>query len=75
MGEAAKQQAARNAKGTVYDAKRLIGRLASDATVKADERRWPFRVAAGEGGKAMIAATAPVQPAKFSTKTCLQKGA
>ena len=59
VGDAAKNQAARNAKGTIYDAKRLIGRLASDATVKADLKRWPFDVVAGEGGKAMIRATSP----------------
>ena len=59
VGDAAKNQAARNAKGTIYDAKRLIGRLASDSTVKADLKRWPFDVVAGEGGKAMIRATSP----------------
>ena len=59
VGDAAKNQAARNAKGTIYDAKRLIGRLASDSTVKADLKRWPFDVVGGEGGKAMIRATSP----------------
>ena len=59
VGDAAKNQAARNAKGTICDAKRLIGRLASDSTVKADLKRWPFDVVAGEGGKAMIRATSP----------------
>ena len=59
VGDPAKNQASRNAGGTIYDAKRLIGRLASDATVKADLKRWPFEVVPGEGGKAMIRATAP----------------
>ncbi|KAJ8600244.1 hypothetical protein CTAYLR_001990 [Chrysophaeum taylorii] len=59
VGEAAKAQAARNAKGTVYDAKRLIGRKWDDAVVRADAKLWPFEVVKGESGKAMISATAP----------------
>ena len=47
---------ARNAEGTICERERLIGRLASDSTVKADLKRWPFDVVAGEGGKAMIRA-------------------
>lgn len=34
IGEAAKNQAAQNPTNTVYDAKRLIGRKFSDATVQ-----------------------------------------
>ncbi|KAH8074693.1 ATP binding protein [Aureococcus anophagefferens] len=51
--------ASRNATGTIYDAKRLIGRRAGDASVKADEKRWPFAVAAGKDGKAMVKAVGP----------------
>ena len=43
VGDAAKNQAARNARGTIYDAKRLIGRLASDSTVKADLKEVALR--------------------------------
>jgi len=44
VGEAAKNQAAMNAKNTVFDAKRLIGRNFSDKTVQNDMKHWPFRV-------------------------------
>jgi heat shock protein 1/8 len=44
VGEAAKNQAAMNAKNTVFDAKRLIGRLFSDAAVQSDMKHWPFKV-------------------------------
>ncbi|KAH8057809.1 ATP binding protein [Aureococcus anophagefferens] len=54
-----KGRASRNATGTIYDAKRLIGRRAGDASVKADEKRWPFAVAAGKDGKAMVKAVGP----------------
>jgi len=58
VGEAAKNQASRNARGTIYDAKRLIGRLAADKTVKADAERWPaagvVRVLGARRGAAFI---------------------
>ncbi|XP_065210457.1 heat shock cognate 71 kDa protein-like [Planococcus citri] len=44
IGEAAKNQAARNVKNTIYDVKRLMGREFNDATVQADMKHWPFRV-------------------------------
>ena len=44
IGEAAKNQAAMNPENTVFDAKRLIGRKFSDATVQADMKLWPFEV-------------------------------
>ena len=44
VGEAAKNQAAMNASNTVFDAKRLIGRMFADATVQKDMRTWPFKV-------------------------------
>ncbi|CAD5219988.1 unnamed protein product [Bursaphelenchus okinawaensis] len=44
IGEAAKDQAARNPENTVFDAKRLIGRRYDDDTVKKDMKHWPFKV-------------------------------
>jgi len=44
VGEAAKNQAAMNPKNTIFDAKRLIGRMYSDPTVQADMKLWPFKV-------------------------------
>ena len=42
-----------NPKNTVFDAKRLIGRKFSDATVQADMKHWPFDVI-DKGGKPYI---------------------
>ncbi|KNC55714.1 hsp71-like protein [Thecamonas trahens ATCC 50062] len=53
IGDGAKLQAAMNAKNTVFDAKRLIGRLFADSTVAADMASWPFAVVEHEG-KPMI---------------------
>ncbi|CAD5216078.1 unnamed protein product [Bursaphelenchus okinawaensis] len=44
IGEAAKDQAARNPENTVFDAKRLIGRKYDDQTVQKDMKHWPFKV-------------------------------
>jgi len=44
IGDAAKNQVAMNPKNTVFDAKRLIGRQFSDATVQSDMQHWPFQV-------------------------------
>jgi len=50
VGDAAKQGAAANPKNTIFDAKRLIGRRLTDATVVSDRKLWPFNVIdAGEG--------------------------
>ena len=53
IGEAAKNQAARNPKNTVFANKRLIGRKFDDAAVQADMKHWPFKVI-NEGGKPKI---------------------
>ncbi|MHB1952384.1 MAG: molecular chaperone DnaK [Sulfobacillus sp.] len=44
VGDAAKNQCAMNPTGTVFDAKRLIGRKFSDPTVQHDIKLWPFKV-------------------------------
>lgn len=57
VGEAAKNQAAMNAKNTVFDAKRLIGRLFSEPSVASDMKHWPFRVSADSRGRPVINVT------------------
>ncbi|KAI8074087.1 hsp71-like protein [Gongronella butleri] len=53
IGDAAKNQSALNAGGTVYDAKRLIGRKFDDPEVQADMKHWSFKVIS-KGGKPVI---------------------
>lgn len=49
IGDAAKNQASLNPTNTVYDAKRLIGRRFTDATVQHDMKLWPFEVVSQDG--------------------------
>ncbi len=51
IGDAAKNQAARNPENTVFDAKRLIGRAFSDPTTQADMKLWPFKVVSSDQGQ------------------------
>jgi L1 cell adhesion molecule like protein len=53
IGDAAKQQVSRNPQGSIFDAKRLIGRRYEDTTVQADMKHWPFTVK-NQGGKPLI---------------------
>jgi len=55
IGDAAKNQVARNPENTVFDAKRLIGRKFTDQIVQADMKLWPFKLVSGTGDKPMIA--------------------
>ncbi len=54
IGEAAKNQAARNPSNTIFDAKRLIGRKYDEPSVQNDLKLWPFKVEAGNNGKPLI---------------------
>jgi heat shock protein 1/8 len=54
VGQAAKNQCARNPENTVFDAKRLIGRKFDDAVVKSDCKLWPFTVKNGNQGRPVI---------------------
>jgi len=57
IGDAAKNQVNYNAKNTVFDAKRLIGRNFSDPTVQSDMKHWPFVVKKGQNDKPIIGVT------------------
>ncbi len=53
IGDVAKQQVSRNPEGSVFDAKRLIGRQYDDKVVQSDMKHWPFAVV-NKGGKPHI---------------------
>ena len=54
IGDAAKNQVARNAENSVFDAKRLIGRKFAESTVQKDIKLWPFKVISGTDDKPVI---------------------
>jgi len=54
IGDAAKNQVARNPTNTVFDAKRLIGRKYNDTIVQKDCKLWPFKVEGGVDDKPVI---------------------
>jgi len=54
VGEAAKSVAANNTKNTVFDAKRLIGRLFNDPAVQKDLKHYPFTVKDDGKGRPII---------------------
>ena len=56
IGDAAKNQAATNPKNTIYDAKRLIGRIYSEKSTQDDIKHFPFKVI-DKNNKPIIQAT------------------
>jgi len=65
IGDAAKNQVARNPENTVFDAKRLIGRKFMDPCVQTDAKLWPFKLISGSGDKPMIEVTSQGETKKF----------
>ena len=65
IGDAAKNQVAKNPTNTVYDAKRLIGRKFTDPIVQKDMKLWPFTVEAGPDDKPMIVVKFKGETKKF----------
>ncbi|XP_059456709.1 heat shock 70 kDa protein 18-like [Corylus avellana] len=68
VGEAAKNQVARNPTNSVFDAKRLIGRRFSDSIVQKDIKLWPFKVIEGPEDKPMIVVTYKNEEKHFSAE-------
>ncbi|KAG6650501.1 heat shock cognate 70 kDa protein-like isoform X2 [Carya illinoinensis] len=68
VGDAAKNQVARNPSNSVFDAKRLIGRRFSDPLVQSDTKLWPFKVIESPGGKPIIVVTYKGEEKHFSAE-------
>jgi len=68
VGDAAKNQVARNPRNTVFDAKRLIGRRFTDPIVQADMKLWPFKVECGPNDKPYIMVEFKGESKKFQAE-------
>ena len=68
IGDAAKNQTARNPLNTVFDAKRLIGRKFTDKNVQEDMKLWPFKVVAGPADKPLISVKYMGEEKKFQAE-------
>ena len=68
IGDAAKNQTARNPTNTVFDAKRLIGRKFADSVVQKDVKLWPFKVESGADDKPMIVVQYKGETKKFQAE-------
>merc|ERR1712125_92671 len=68
IGDAAKNQTAKNPLNTVFDAKRLIGRKFSDKSVQEDMKLWPFKIVAGPADKPLISVKTMGEEKKLSDK-------
>lgn len=58
VGDAARTQASLNPTNTIYDAKRLIGRMFRDEEVQSDLPYWPFKVVQTAEGKPAVEVSA-----------------
>ena len=65
IGDAAKNQNAKNPANTIFDAKRLIGRKFSDPVVQKDLKHWPFKVESGAQEKPVICVKYKGETKKF----------
>ena len=65
IGDAAKNQTAKNPINTIFDAKRLIGRKFNDPIVQKDCKLWPFKVESGPDDKPVIAVKYKGETKKF----------
>lgn len=65
IGDAAKNQVARNPTNTIYDAKRLIGRKFDEPLVQKDMKLWPFTVEAGPDKKPLLVVKYKGETKKF----------
>ena len=65
VGDAAKNQAPMNPTNTVYDAKRMIGRKFTDASVQSDMKLWSYNVVADPSGRPQIDVESKGQREKF----------
>ncbi|KAF5467291.1 hypothetical protein F2P56_017128 [Juglans regia] len=68
VGDAAKNQVARNPTNSVFDAKRLIGRRFSDPLVQNDINLWPFKVIEGSKDKPMIVVSYKGEDKQFAAE-------
>jgi len=68
IGDAAKNQVARNPCNTVFDAKRLIGRKFADRIVQDDCKLWPFKVENGAADKPSIVVNFKGEQKKFQAE-------
>ncbi|KAJ0791694.1 putative Heat shock protein 70 family [Helianthus annuus] len=68
IGEGAKNQVAMNPTCTIFDAKRLIGKRFSDATVQKDMNLWPFKVINGTNDIPKIVVTYKGERKQFSAE-------
>ncbi|XP_061999495.1 heat shock cognate 70 kDa protein-like [Rosa rugosa] len=68
VGDAAFNQIIRNPTNSIFDAKRLIGRRFSDASVQSDIKLWPFKVIEGPDDKPMIVVTHMGQEKQYSAE-------
>eukprot|EP00933_Yihiella_yeosuensis_P041762 TRINITY_DN3616_c0_g2_i1.p1 TRINITY_DN3616_c0_g2~~TRINITY_DN3616_c0_g2_i1.p1 ORF type:complete len:646 (-),score=160.13 TRINITY_DN3616_c0_g2_i1:251-2188(-) len=65
IGDAAKNQVARNPENTVFDAKRLIGRKFNESVVQQDLKHWPFKVVGDGSDKPIIIVTSQGEEKRF----------